>query len=184
MPRITPIDPDNATGKSKELVDQVKEKLGTVPNILATMANSPAALGGYLSFSAALQNGNYDDGLREKIALKVSQKNNCSYCLAAHTTIGTMAGLDGETIKNARKGTGADAKENAILHFASRIVETKGFVSDEDSEAARKAGLNDADLAEIVANVALTLYTNYFNHVADTEIDFPEAPALDCNCSG
>lgn len=39
--------------------------------------------------------------------------------------------------------------------------------------AAREAGVSDAELLEVVANVALNVFTNYFNIVAGTEIDFP-----------
>ncbi|MSR64085.1 MAG: carboxymuconolactone decarboxylase family protein, partial [Planctomycetes bacterium] len=54
----------------------------------------------------------------------------------------------------------------------------RGLVSASDLAAVRAAGFGDDAIAEVVANVALNLFTNYFNHVAGTAVDFPAAPAL------
>ncbi len=174
MTRIQPLDPETATGRQKELLDTVQAKYGMAPNITRGLANSPAALNGYLNFSGALQNGLFSAGLREKIALTVSQTNGCGYCLAAHTAIGKMAGLDNAAIMKARRIEADDDYENAVLQLALALVEKSGWTTDEDLAAARKAGLGDGEITEIIANVALNIYTNYFNHVARTKVDFPE----------
>jgi len=64
------------------------------------------------------------------------------------------------------------------LVFARKIVQDRGVVTDEDVEQLRRAGYTDGEIGEIVANVALNLFTNDFNHVAATELDFPAAPDL------
>ena len=103
----------------------------------------------------------------------VGETNNCEYCLAAHTALGKGAGLtEGETC-DARRAEANDDKERTALQFARTIVHERGRVSDEDVQAVRQAGYDDGQIAEIVANVALNIFTNYFNHVAETEIDFP-----------
>lgn len=176
MPRIPTItDPTNQT---RDLLEGVRKKLGKVPNMMATMAQSPAALDGYLAFSGALAKGSLDAKTREQIALAVGQANSCDYCLAAHSAIGGMVGLSQDQILGARTAKSGHAKNAATLKLASRIVETRGNVTDADVNAARAAGLSDGELAEVVANVALNIYTNYFNHVAATEVDFPKAAAI------
>jgi uncharacterized peroxidase-related enzyme len=176
--RISAIDPATTSGKAKDLLDAVKSKLGMVPNMMRTMAHSPAALDGYLAFSGALSHGVLDAKAREQIALAVGQSNSCDYCVAAHTAIGKMVGLNADEITGARSNRSADDKRAAILTLASRINQTRGNVTDADINAARSAGVTDAEIAETVANVALNIYTNYFNHIAATQIDFPKAPAL------
>ncbi len=178
MPRLEALNPDNATGPAKELLDAVQAKMGKTPNILRTLANSPAALNAYLGFSDALKDGALSPALRECIALTVAEGSGCDYCLAAHTTMGKMAGLGDEDMINCRKGESSDGKTAAAIHFARRLMDTNGFVEDGDLATVREAGFNDGDIAEIVAVVSLNLFTNYFNHVAETEIDFPAAPAL------
>ena len=178
MTRIQAIAPDNATGKAKELLDAVNAKLGMVPNIARTMANAPSVLEGYLGFSGALAKGTLSAKVREQIALTVAQRNSCDYCLAAHSTVGKMVGLTEEQILDSRHGKAIDSKTDAVLRLAGLLVDNRGRVSDRELEEARTAGFNDATIAEIVATVALNIFTNYFNHVADPAIDFPKAAPL------
>jgi uncharacterized peroxidase-related enzyme len=178
MSRIHQINPQSATGKAKELLDAVQSKLGLVPNMTRAMANSPAVLDGYLSLSGALSKGVLSAKSREQIALAVAQTNDCDYCLAAHSAIGKMVGLSDDQILDSRRGTSVDPKTYAIIQFARLVVDERGHVSDTNIAQVRAAGLDDGAIAEVVANVALNIFTNYFNHVAATEIDFPRAEVL------
>jgi uncharacterized peroxidase-related enzyme len=185
MSRMAQIQPETASGETKELFDVVKSKMGRVPNMMKALANSPAALNAYLQFSGAVAAGALPPRTREQISLAVSQVNSCEYCLAAHTAIGKMVGLNAEQILDSRRGTAADRKADAILHFSLKLVEDRGAVSDEDLQAVRKAGVTDGEIAEIVANVALNAFTNYFNRLAETDVDFPKVePAEALTASG
>ena len=173
MPRIQQIDPAEAEGKAKELLDGVNAKLGMTPNLMRALANAPAALQGYLGFGQALAAGTFGPKIRESIALTVAGINGCDYCASAHSAIGTMAGLDADELARNLEGRSADPKVEAALAFASAIVEKQGWASDDDLAAVRAAGYGDGEITEITANVAYNIFTNYFNHVAETEIDFP-----------
>ena len=178
MERITPINPQTAQGRAKELLDAVNAKLGIVPNMTGAMAVSPSVLEAYLGFSGALSHGVLPARVREQLALDVSEANQCDYCVSAHSALGKHAGLTDEVILDSRRGTSTDPKTDALLRFARTIVEKQGVVEDADVAAVRKAGYGDAEIAEVVAHVALNIFTNYFNNVAGTTIDFPKAPAL------
>lgn len=178
MSRIHQIVPESASGKAKELLDAVKSNLGVVPNMTRAMANAPAVLEGYLSLSGALGKGGLSAKDRERIALAVGQANGCEYCLAAHSTIGKMVGLTVDQILDSRRGTSVESKSAALVQFARHVLAKQGLVTDADLADARIAGLDDATIAEVVANVALNIFTNYFNHVAETDIDFPKAEPL------
>ena len=178
MPRIQALNPDTATGSAKVLLDGVQAKLGFTPNLMKTMANSPAVLKAYLGFSSALATGALSDKLREQIALTVAQTNECDYCLAAHSAIGKTVGLNDETINDSRQALSPDSKDAAALQFARKLVTERGWVNDEDLSRLRQVGFGDREISEIVANVAFNLFSNYFNHVAETEVDFPSVPQL------
>jgi uncharacterized peroxidase-related enzyme len=178
MSRLPALHPETATGQAQRLLKGVQSKLGFAPNIMRTMANSPAVLQGYLDFSTALSKGNLSPKFREQIALTVSEVNNCGYCLAAHSAIGRSVGLSEEAIGDSRRGESTDTKEATALDFTRNVVLNRGWVADEDVIKLRKAGFSDGDIAELLANIALTVFTNYFNHVAGTEVDFPEVPEL------
>lgn len=178
MPRISALSLDTATGKTKDLFAAVKSKLGMVPNLMRTLGHSPAALEGYLGLSGALGGGGLSNKDRERIALLVAEANHCEYCLAAHSALGKMAGLTADQIRDSRNGIAVDAKADALVRFARRVLDTRGNVSDADLTHVREAGYTDADVTEIVTNVALNVLTNYFNNVAHTEVDFPKAEPL------
>jgi uncharacterized peroxidase-related enzyme len=178
MSRLQTISPESATGKVKELLDAVQGKLGLVPNMMRAMANSPAVLDGYLHLSGSLGRGLLSAKVREQLALAIAETNECDYCLAAHSAIGKMVGLTADQIRDSRLGTAVDAKTEALIRFARKVVESRGRVSDGDLDDVREAGFDDAIIAEVVANVALSIFTNYFNIAGETDIDFPKAPAL------
>jgi uncharacterized peroxidase-related enzyme len=174
MARLTPLTPENTSGKTRELLQAVKSKLGMVPNIAGAMAHSPALLEGYLGLSGAIASGKLDPKLREFIALAVAERNECYYCLSAHTTIGNkILGIDEDPLLKSRTEETIDDRTDAALIFVRAIVDRKGKVTDDEVAAIKDAGFNDEEIAEIFGNVALNLLTNYFNELAHTEIDFP-----------
>ena len=173
MPRIHPIDPSTAEGKAKNLLDGVQKALGVTPNLMRTMANSPAALDAYLSFGKALGGGSLSAQLREQIALATSGANGCQYCASAHTAVGKMLGLDKPEMAINLRAKSRTPKIEAALTFAREIVAKRGWLGNEDLQRVREAGYGDGEIVEIVATVVLTTFTNYFNHIAETEVDFP-----------
>jgi uncharacterized peroxidase-related enzyme len=178
MARIEPINPKDATGKAKDLLDGVKAKFGKAPNIFKTMAHSPAALEGFLQLHGALAGGVLSESFQEQIALCVSEVNSCNYCLAAHTAMGKGASLSEEETIASRQGVSTDSKTQAGLEFAMQVVASQGWVSDDNYNAVIQAGYNSEEIIEIIALVAKNLFANYFNHIAGTAVDFPAAPSL------
>lgn len=173
MARIQPVSYEQSTGKTKSLLSAVKAKLGLTPNMMTTMAQSPAVLEAYLNFSTALASGKLAPGLREQIALITAEVNGCGYCASAHTAVGKMVGLSEADILGARNGSSSNAKTDTALKFARKVIINRGEVSDSDVQTVRDAGFSDGEIGEIVANVALNVFTNYFNLIAQTDIDFP-----------
>ena len=176
MPRLNVVDPATATGRVKEIFDGPLK--GKHLNIFKGFANSPAVLDAFLGMSGALNKSSLSGKEREAVALAVGQANDCNYCLAAHTALGKMAGMsEAETIA-ARRGDSDDLRTAALTKFAQAIHEKRGWVGDDNIATFRAAGFSDGEIAEVVAVYALNLFTNYFNHLNETEIDFPAAPAL------
>ncbi|TPI32364.1 peroxidase-related enzyme [Mesorhizobium sp. B3-1-9] len=174
MPRIAPIETAHADPGVKATLSAVKTKIGMVPNLFSTFARSPAALNGYLAFSDALGKGVLTAKQREIVALAIGQANECEYCLSAHTLMGKGAGLSPEGIRRAREGKAETAIDAVIASFARRVLEKRGQVTDAEVAAVRSAGLDDARIIEVIANVAINVLTNYTNNVALTDIDFPK----------
>lgn len=173
MPRIAPVVSGQADAAVQSTFNAVKAKLGMVPNLFATFARSPAVLNAYLGFSDALSKGRLSGRQREIIALAVGETNACDYCLSAHTAIGKGVGLPAAAAADARALKLADPLEQALANLAAQLVKQRGVVSDAELAAARNAGVDDGLIIEVLAHVALNTLTNYTNHVAGTDIDFP-----------
>lgn len=178
MSRLTAVDPVAASGEARELLDVVRAKFGFAPNVVRVMANAPAALKAYLGFGEALSGGQFDAKTREAFALVVAAANNCEYCASAHSAISKSLKVDDAEIDKQLDGQSADPKLEAALIFARKVVEARGSVSDADIAGVRAAGHDDGAITEIVANVAVNVFTNYLNNVARTEIDFPKIKHL------
>ncbi|MBX9876958.1 MAG: peroxidase-related enzyme [Candidatus Obscuribacterales bacterium] len=174
MSRIAAISPESATGKVKDIYDAINKKLGKVPNIFQHMANSPAVLEGYMSFSRALDGGVLPPKLRELIAIAVAEINVCQYCLSAHMAIAKSIGMTEQELKLARDQRSDNDKWNAALKFVRQMVTTDAEMKDDDIAQVKEAGFTDAEIAEIIAVVALNQFTNYFNLTVQPEIDFPK----------
>jgi uncharacterized peroxidase-related enzyme len=175
MARLTALNPETTTGKSKDLFDGVQAKLGVVPNIMRTLGNSPAALEAYLNFNGALGNSKIGAKLGELIALTVATLNGCNYCASAHSFIGkNLVKIDEGSISKALNFESIDEKTDAALDFVKILVNKKGNVTNDDVNQLKEAGYSEGEITEITAHTALNIFTNYFNHVADTEIDFPK----------
>ncbi len=174
MPRIQPIDPAKAQGKAKEYLDGIQAKLGGTPNIFKTFANSPAVGEFYANGSAALAKSTLSAGVREQLALTVAGANSCDYCASAHTAIGKKAGVADDELPAALKAQSKDKKTQVALAFAKKVVDTKANVNDADVKALTDAGYTDAEVLEIIAIIAFNIFTNYFNHIVGTQVDFPK----------
>ena len=177
MPRINPINPGSATGRAKELFEGPLK--GKAFNIYTTLAHAPAALDALVAMGGALANSELSPAQREVVQLAVASANNCAYCQAAHTVVGTMSGLTEAQAVGARTGTiDDDPKLDAIAKFALALHEKRGWVSDEDVAAFKSAGFTDTHLIETIAVYAQATFTNFFNHANETIVDFPEPAAV------
>ena len=175
---VTPASIEASPAASQPLLQAVQKQLGSVPNLFRVIGNSAAALEGYLGLNGALGKGKLDAKTRERIALAVAEINGCNYCLAAHSYLGkNLAKLDDAEIAANRSGTSNDAKADAAVRFAAKVVTARGHVASGDLDAVRSAGYGDAEIVEIVLHVALNTLTNYVNEVAGTDIDFPTVAA-------
>jgi uncharacterized peroxidase-related enzyme len=171
--RINPVDRETRNDRLRKTFDAIQKQLGVVPNMMRTMAHSPAVLDAYLAFGGALHRGLLPASLQEQIALTVAELNACDYCLSAHSALGRGAGLSGDDIAASRDGHASDATAAAALQFARALIDRRGAVSEQDVARVRSAGFGDGEIAEIIAHVGLNVFTNYFNRAVLTEIDFP-----------
>lgn len=167
----------SAAGGNKDIFAALQKGLGTVPNMARVMANSPAVLQSWASFNGAMGTARLSAQIREQVALLTAQSNACTYCLSAHSVLGKMVGLNQAQIDGARHLESSDPHTFAALKFAQAVIDRRGGIGESDIKAVRAAGFSDAEIAEIVAAVALNFFTNFFNRAFDVDVDFPRVEA-------
>lgn len=176
MSRLPLIDRTTATGRQRELLDQVHGAFHTVPNMFRAVANSPAALASMWGSFGALGGGTLPATLTEQVAVAIADRNGCDYCLSAHTALGRKAGVAADVLAEAQAGRSDDARTQAALRFALDVVERRGAIDAADVRALREAGFGDEAIVELLAHVALNLFTNYVNVAFQVPVDFPAVP--------
>jgi len=166
--------PENTTGTHKSVFDDINATFGVVPNMFKAIGQSRAALESMWSSFTALGGGKLDAQLGEKIAVLVADINRCDYCLAAHMVLGKNAGVCEEEMSQAQAGHSNDPRTQAALDFSAKLVKERAHITQTDVEAVRDAGFSDEEIAEILAHVALNIFTNYTNVAFYVPLDFPK----------
>lgn len=168
MSRITALSLDNTAESVRPALQGVQKMLGFVPNTFTTLAHSPAVLNSFFQFSQAMGKVSLSERQKQVVALATSEVNGCDYCVAAHSVFAQKAGLTYDEIQAARSG-----QLDTLAGFARLVTQTRGLISDAQLADARHAGLSDAQIVEIIAQVTLLTFTNYLNNVAGTDNDWP-----------
>jgi uncharacterized peroxidase-related enzyme len=171
--RVSLVSANDTPAGSRALLDAVHGAFGATPNMFRAVANSPAALQAMWGFFGALGGGTIPAKLGEQIAVAVADRNACEYCLAAHTALGRKAGASAAEMSAAQAGESTDPATAAALCFALKLVEQRGQVSEADVSGLRAAGFDDGQIVEVLAHVALNLFTNYVNVAFAVPVDFP-----------
>lgn len=173
MSRINLVTPADTTGETQQLLAQIHGAFGATPNMFKAVANSTAALKSMWGSFGALGGGVINAKLGEQIAVAIADRNDCEYCLAAHTVLGRKAGATAEEMSAAQAGQSADPKTAAALRFAVAVVNSRAQISDEEVANLRSVGFTEEEIVEILAHVALNLFTNYVNVAFKVPVDFP-----------
>jgi uncharacterized peroxidase-related enzyme len=173
MNRVQLVNNQTAPVDYRAILEQIQKAFGVTPAMFQATANSPAALQSMWGGFGALSGGKLSAQLKEQLAVAIADRNDCEYCLAAHTALGRKAGVSAHDIAEAQAGRSADPKTAAALTFALKVVERRAQLSDQDFAALRHVGYDIEAIVEILAHVALNLFTNYINVALQVPVDFP-----------
>ncbi len=173
MSLVPLLQPAQASPEAGAMLTEINGAFGVTPAMFRAVANSPAALRSMWGSFAALGEGCLGAALGEKIAVAIANSNRCAYCLAAHTALGVGAGVDAQDMAAAQVGESDDARTAAALAFALAVVQQRGAVDASQVEGMYQAGFSAEEVVEVIAHVALNLFTNYVNNALAVPVDFP-----------
>ena len=168
------LDADTDNKRAAGLLSDAKAKFGFVPNMYRAMANAPGLLSTYFFASARFREESSFTAIEQEIiALSVSFENDCTYCVAAHSTIAEkLSKVPKETTDALRAGHPLpDAKLQALSSFTRTMVAKRGWISEEDARTFLAAGYGEAQILEIILGIAFKTISNYTNHLFGTPLD-------------
>ena len=169
---------DQVDATAQGIFDNLQKQLGTVPNLYATIGYSSDALSNFLAFSSKAGSNSFTRKEKEAIDLAVSEVNGCTYCLAAHTALGKLAGFTEEETIQLRAGTIENPRLRAITQLAANIAQNRGKAEDTLVQAFFNQGFNEKALIDLLSAVAAITFTNYVHGTTKVQVDFPAAQTL------
>ena len=169
--------PETAPEASRPLLEATKQRFGFSPNILGALAESPAALEGYLSLAKLFAGTSFTATERQTVLIAASAKNGCAYCVAAHSTMAAGEKVAEDVIAALRDGEPiADARLEALRKFTEILVDKRGWASHGEVQEFINAGYNRRQVIEVLLGITQKTLSNYVNHLADTPLDDAFAP--------
>jgi uncharacterized peroxidase-related enzyme len=158
---------------TQEVQEAAREAMGFLPNLIKELSeHNPAAAKLYLATTDLIEEGHLADPEREIVFLAVSRYNDCHYCTSIHGKKAIAAGLPRETVDTVNSGGLPDDDRLRVLVQATRLLlDKRGWLDDEDLDSLQAKGLGRTELFEINAIIGIKTFSNYVNHVAQTEVD-------------
>jgi alkylhydroperoxidase family enzyme len=172
MTAFTRYTSENAPEPAKPTLNAVKASFGFLPNLQATMAESPELLAGYTALWDLFSQTTLTQHEQQIVYMTSNFENECHYCMAGHTTLAKMQRMDPAVISALRNGTELpDRRLEALHRFATLVVRNRGWVSDADTDGFMAAGFTRRNVLEVILGVATKVMSNYTNHIAHTRLD-------------
>lgn len=142
--------------RTKAYFDICQDKLGMIPNVLASYSHDIPKLDAFTQMYNDLMLG--ESGLskveREMIAVAVSAKNDCYYCQVAHgAALRSLSGkpeLSEAIIMNYRVAD-LSPREREMLDFALLMTTASASIEEEHRQALRDVGFSDKDIWDIAS---------------------------------
>ncbi len=164
--------PETAPEDSRPILDEARRGLGFVPNLLGALAEAPATLKAYVTLSDILAKSSFTATEREVVLIATSVRNDCTYCVAAHSAIAGMHKVSADVIAAVRDARPIpDARLEALRRFAETVVDKRGWATEDDVQAFLAAGFGRQQVLEVILGVAFKTISNYTNHLVDTPLD-------------
>lgn len=163
---------DSAPEASRPLLRGLQASLGMVPNLAASMAESPPLLAGFLHLRRLFYEGSFTPAEVQVLALTNAGENGCGYCMALHTALALEAGVSAATVQALREGQPPrEPRERALSNLSRRLVRERGRLREEDLAAFFAAGYAPAQALEVVLGVAVSILPNFAHHLTACPLD-------------
>jgi AhpD family alkylhydroperoxidase len=163
---------DTAPDLAADGLRQLHAAVGLVPNLAATMAESPALLNGFLTLRTLYAQTGFTGGEVQVLSLTAAFENDCAWCMAFHTAMALKEGVDRQAVDSLRRGEApADPRLAALSRFARAMIRNRGAVDAPTQQAFHAAGYSARQALDVVMGLAFSLMANYAAHLTKPSVD-------------
>jgi AhpD family alkylhydroperoxidase len=163
---------DTAPQGSKPLLQGLQGSIGMIPNLAASMAESPELLKGFAAIREIFYAGSFSPAQVQVLALTNAFENGCDYCMAFHTALALKEGVSKEALDALRAGRSPQEPAfHALSEFSRALVKRRGQVTDEELQRFLAAGYTKAQALEVVLGVAVSILPNFAHHLTQCPVD-------------
>lgn len=167
MTWITTVSPETATGRTKQVYDEIVAKRGHIANVFIAEGKDPEVLSHQLAMymETMFGSGPLSRDEREMIAVVVSAANKSPYGTIHHSEALEHVEKDPDALKKVLEefsAKHASPRTKTLLAYAAKLTLDPRDVTEEDIQDMRDAGLTDQEIlrANLVAS-----YFNFLNRV-------------------
>jgi len=165
---------ESAPEKSKPALQGLKQALGIIPNLAATMAGSPPLIGSFVGAFGNFAGGTFTGGQRQVLLLSNAVANGCAWAVAFHSTMALKEGVAAEDVRAVReRRLPGDARLAALSALTRALIEQRGRVDARELEAFVAAGFGPEQVLEVIAGLAVSVMANYAGNVTDPPLEAP-----------
>lgn len=163
---------ESASKEGGQALGRLQTAVGMVPNLAATMAESPALLNGFLDLRERFAQTGFSGAEVQVLALVSAYENRCRYCVAFHTAMALKEGVSRESVDLLREGKApAESRLAALSVYARGMVRQRGQVGDAGLNAFLAAGFSKQQALDVVMSLAFSQMANYSSHITEAPLD-------------
>lgn len=164
--------PTSAPGASQGALELIEKTWGFIPNLHRVLAESPVALEAYATLWTLAEKTSFTPEERNLAYLAIIYENECEYCMAGHSNLSRVAGVESEHVAAIRNNSPiANTKLEALRVFAATVTRQRGAVSEAAISTFKAAGYTNQSILDVLVLAAAKLISNYTNHFAETPLD-------------
>jgi AhpD family alkylhydroperoxidase len=165
---------ESAPPSSRQALEVLRQTLGLIPNLAATMAESPVLVNGFVAAQRNFHGGSFTAAERQILLLANAVANRCAWAVAFHSTVAAKEGVEPEAIAAIReRRRPAGVRPGALWALTSSLIERRGSLEEADLAAFARAGFGPDQVLEVIAGLAVSVMANYAGNIARPPLEEP-----------
>jgi len=165
---------ETAPDGAKPALQGLRQAFGLIPNLAATMANSPPLVNSFVAAFGQFAGGSFTAAERQILLLSNAVTNSSAWAVAFHSTLALKEGVGAGDVDAVRRGElPADPRLAALSALTRALIDRRGHLDAADAKAFTAAGFDENQLLEVITGVAISTLANYTGNIAPPPLEEP-----------